>query len=195
MNNKVCPGCHKPFKKDEPFPGVSKCEVCERFGSPKLEEDKVLNNILQKIDEGTVTCDDFNKLISESTPESIRDRIRRRTLKNATDSHIDKTTGHQQLKLPDFQKRIAPKRKPLHQQNHGRSNIAHAHSARTQKRTMPNKFDEEINFIKDNIGKSLSECDMSRIDKNKLLLIATRMMSLPNINRDWLFSLRSHLGG
>lgn len=31
-----CPGCDKPFKEDEPYPDVTMCEVCERFGPPKL---------------------------------------------------------------------------------------------------------------------------------------------------------------
>jgi hypothetical protein len=30
-----CPGCGKKFKKDEPYPDVENCEVCERFGPPK----------------------------------------------------------------------------------------------------------------------------------------------------------------
>lgn len=30
-----CPGCGKKFKKDEPYPDVDMCEVCERFGPPK----------------------------------------------------------------------------------------------------------------------------------------------------------------
>jgi len=33
---KNCPGCGNKFKKDEPYPDVKMCEVCERFGPPKL---------------------------------------------------------------------------------------------------------------------------------------------------------------
>lgn len=33
-----CPGCGKPFKKDEPYPDVKNCEVCERYGPPVTEE-------------------------------------------------------------------------------------------------------------------------------------------------------------
>lgn len=192
MAAKKCPGCSKPFKKDEPRPDVSMCEVCERYGSPK-NEDELLNGILKKIDEGTVTCDDFNRLIKETTPESIRDRVRRRTIKNATSSHID-PEGHQQLKLPQFQKRVAPKRKPINQQNHGRSKIAHVHSARTQRKTMPGKFDEEIQFIVKHIGKNISECDLSNVNRRQLLLVSRKMLTLPNINRDWLLDLCLHLG-
>jgi hypothetical protein len=32
-----CPSCGKKFKKDEPYPDVENCEVCERFGSPVKE--------------------------------------------------------------------------------------------------------------------------------------------------------------
>ncbi len=31
-----CPGCGTTFQKGEPYPGVENCEVCERFGKPKL---------------------------------------------------------------------------------------------------------------------------------------------------------------
>ena len=137
-------GARSIEKKDGKFVKFTNayCQDCSNGFSVNMnEDDAALAGILKKIDEGTVTCDDFNKLILESTPESIRDRIRRRTIKNTTDSHID-DKGHQQLSLPQFQKRVVPKRKPLHQQNHGRSKIAHAHSARTQKRSA--QFDEEI---------------------------------------------------
>jgi len=30
-----CPGCHKAFQQDEPYPDVEMCEVCERYGPPK----------------------------------------------------------------------------------------------------------------------------------------------------------------
>ena len=30
-----CPGCGNRFRKDEPYPDVDQCEVCERFGTPK----------------------------------------------------------------------------------------------------------------------------------------------------------------
>ena len=31
-----CPGCGTTFKPDEPYPNVENCEVCERYGPPKL---------------------------------------------------------------------------------------------------------------------------------------------------------------
>ena len=35
IESKNCPSCGKPFKKDEPYPDVENCEVCERYGPPK----------------------------------------------------------------------------------------------------------------------------------------------------------------
>jgi hypothetical protein len=34
---RLCPGCKRPFEKDEPYPNVEMCEVCERYGPPKKE--------------------------------------------------------------------------------------------------------------------------------------------------------------
>lgn len=90
--------------------------------------------IFRKIEEGTVTADDFNRLISEATPESLRDRVRRHTTRNVTDSHID-DEGHQKLKPPKFADRVQPKReKANNTQMHGQGKAAHRRSARTQKR-------------------------------------------------------------
>ena len=53
--------------------------------------DIMCKEIFDKIDEGTVTADDFNKLILEATPESVRDRVRRRPMaqRNTVKSHQD----------------------------------------------------------------------------------------------------------
>ena len=151
-----------------------------------------LTEILNKISDNTVTCEDFNRLISESMPESIRDRVRRRTLRSPAKSHTSHS-GHQQLSLPQFSKRISPKREPSNQQNHGRSRSAHNKSTRTQRRRS-NKFDEEIQFISLNIGKPLIECDLSNINSANLRLLIPSLMTLPNINRDWLHDLHVHIG-
>jgi hypothetical protein len=148
--------------------------------------DKLLAETLSKIEQGSITVEDFNKLIKETTPASIVDRVRRRTLRNATKSHIDKKSGHQPLSLPNLAKRVSPKRKPANHQNHGRSKIAHDHSTRTQRQ---NSVQEAIIYVKNNIGKPISECDLSTIDKSILAKVANRMASLKNINRDWLLQL------
>lgn len=148
--------------------------------------DKLLAETLAKIKQGSVTVGDFNKLISETTPASIIDRVRRRTLRNVTKSHLDKKSGHQPLSLPNLAKRVSPKRKPVNQQNHGRSKIAHDHSTRTQRQ---NSVQEAIIYVKNHIGKPISECDFSSLDKSVLAKVANRMASLKNINRDWLLQL------
>lgn len=148
------------------------------------KSDPVLDTILQLIEEGKATAVDFNHLIAETTPESIRDRIRRRTLKSATKDHLD-DKGHQSLKLPSFNKRVMPKRKPNNQQNHGRSKVGHRHSERTQSR----QYTEEVKFIASKIGKIVEEKDLQGLDKLALSKIALRMMSLENIDRDWLYNI------
>jgi len=144
--------------------------------------------IYTKITEGKATADDFNQLIQEATPESVRDRVRRRTTVNDTDSHQD-IEGHQQLNLPSFGDRVQPKRKPAgHSQMNGRGRIAHRHSARTQSKTVPERFVEAVEFIKQNIGKPEYNIQLVE-DKHALNLLATKMMAIPNINRDWLSDL------
>lgn len=149
--------------------------------------------IYQKITEGTVTIDDFNELIQEAAPESVRDRVRRRTSRNETDSHQDNETGHQSLTLPSFGDRIQPKRKPEGKtQMNGRGKTGHRHSARTQKES--DKFTEAVGFIEKYIGESseVYDADLQLInDKYALATLATKMMSMRNVDRDWLYELRS----
>jgi uncharacterized sporulation protein YeaH/YhbH (DUF444 family) len=170
---------------------VKKSEYKKRKEPTKMSEvfeDKLLQSTLRKIDEGIVTRNDFNLLISETTPESIRDRIRRRTIVNPESKHVNKD-GHQKLKLPEFNKRVMPKRKPVNQQNHGRSRVAHRHSSKTQAK----QYSEEISFIKNNIGKPLTECDYSKCKQDDLSRVVSKMMTIPNINRDWLQELQGIL--
>ena len=170
---------------------VKKSEYKKRKEPKKMSEvfeDKLLQSTLRKINEGIITRNDFNLLISETTPESIRDRVRRRTIINPESKHVNKD-GHQKLKLPEFNKRVMPKRKPVNQQNHGRSKIAHKRSARTQAK----QYSEEIGFIKNNIGKPLTECDYSNCKRDDLSRVVNKMMAIPNINRDWLQELQGIL--
>jgi len=172
------------------------------IASKKQELDSALAEVLEKIDAGAVTCEDFNGLIrqtiGESTPEAIRDRLRRRTIKNATASHQEPKTGHQPLDQPVFADRIQPKRKPLNQQNHGRAGIAHAHSARTQARnaameSVPPRFVKAVEFIEDNFGKPITEEMLANSPAN-LRTVAAKLMSRPGVDRDWLFDLLRKLG-
>jgi hypothetical protein len=146
--------------------------------------DQLLDEINAKIDAQTVTCEDFNRLIAETVPECVRDRLRRRTIKNATKGHQD-DAGHQQLQLPTFGDRLAPRRKPENQQNHGRSKIAHDHSTRTQRR----EFAEAVDYVIDNIGKEIIAEDLQQYDKEHIQEIATRLLLKPKSPGNWLYKL------
>lgn len=95
----------------------------------------IFKKIIKKIEEGTVTKEDFDNLIKESMPESVRNRIRRRMTPGKANSGQD-DEGH--TIEPSLAKRVAPKRKPRNKQMTGRGRIAHRHSTRTQKRNAEN---------------------------------------------------------
>ena len=163
--------------------------------SKKDEFDHVLSAVLIKIDAGTITCEDLNELIGktmigESTPESVRDRVRRRVKRNETDSHIEPETGHQPLAVPTLADRVQPKIKPMHQQNHGRTRIAHDHSARTQSENLQSA----IEFINTYQGKLITDDILKDVSDHKLLVrLATRLMAHPNVDRNWLYELVNKL--
>lgn len=150
----------------------------------------LLQEVLAKIEDGTVQKEDFNRLILarrpvlESTPEAIRDRVRRRTSENPTDSHLSHD-GHQPLSGPQFVDRVAPKRKPVGQQGHGISKLAHRQSTRTQRR----RAMEAVEFIVKSHNKPISESELSQYDTHILSAVISKLMADPRLNRDWLYSL------
>ncbi len=93
----------------------------------------ILDVVLTKIQLETVTAADFNALILESLPESIRKRVQRRI--RPENHRADNETGHNRTKpLANIADRVQPKRKPQHQQNHGQAKAAQKRSTRTQER-------------------------------------------------------------
>lgn len=106
----------------------------------KMEKDLKEHKIFKKIEEQTVTVEDFDNLINESTPEAIRNRLRKRI--NPSDTlakrHRENSTGHTTLGGPTLAKRVQPKRKPINQQSHGLAKQAHKHSTKTQRRNSEN---------------------------------------------------------
>lgn len=158
------------------------------MSSEKLIEE-AYNKIVEKINAKSVSADDFNnfiKVIKETTPESVRDRIRRRVNRNATDTHIDNETGHQSIDLPSFTKRVAPKRKPENQQNHGRSKIGLKHSQRTQARS------RLLEYIINNHDSPVTEqtiSDIKEIESHRALL--SQFLIKDWINKDWLYKVLS----
>ena len=158
--------------------------------------DKIYNLICAKIDDKSIVCEDLDNLIRESLAKGIQDRVQRRTRKPPTAPHQDSETGHQKLSSPNMKGRVVPKRKPPHPMSHGRSKAANRRSQRTQaaSRAAKGPFAESIEFIKRHIGKSLNESDLTNINKSDLHKVATKMMALPNVNRDWLFDLCKKIG-
>jgi len=154
---------------------------------------------MDKIDEGTVTTDDFNDLISEATPESMRDRLRRRPMvqRDTVKSHQDED-GHADTKLPKFSDRVDPKReREGRTQMNGRGRAGHRHSARTQKRTMGEeltpRLKRAIRFIKENYGKPVNTIsDIS--DRIAVVAIAKQLMAKSDVNRDWLEDIVRYIG-
>lgn len=169
--------------------------------SKKAELDAAMDEVLAKIEGKAVTCEDFNRLITktiigETTPEAIRDRVRRRTTVNATDSHIEPETGHQSLQPPTLAARVQPKRQPVNQQSHGRSNVAHDHSARTQARDAAlGRLQPAVEFIETNIGKPITEAMVASAPNPLYVkMVATRLMGRPGADRDWLYELVHKMG-
>lgn len=157
-------------------------------------ESTYFEEISKKIENKEVTTEDFNRLISEASLASTTDRVRRRTRKTPTDSHID-AEGHQHLTSPKFSARVSPKLEPVgdNQMSH-RGKAAHKASTRTQRRKH-RKFGESIDFVATNIGKPITESMLGTIiNKSELSKVITYMLKTPNINRDWLWALQSKIG-
>lgn len=145
--------------------------------------------IFNKIDEGTVTVADFNQLISESSPEVVRDRIRRKTNHNVTDSHLD-SNGHQQLSQPQFAKRVQPKkeRNPGTQFN-GQGKAAHRRSTRTQRRKAKLAESKKFELCFDKAGylNSLKDMLETRGYKNGVDYILHESNQLLEVAKDFKF--------
>jgi hypothetical protein len=161
------------------------------------------DEIFKKIDEGTVTLDDFNKLISEATPESARDRLRRRPMaqRRTVKSHHDEE-GHDDLGLPKIADRVQPKReREDNTQMTGRGELGHRHSARTQRRTMSKSLREfDLSFDKAGYINGLRE-EMQRrgykdgndytidTDGGSVILKVSESVNIDPDLQDWLLTV------
>lgn len=161
----------------------------------KMEES--IQPLLAKIEDGTATADDFNRLIQEATPESARDRLRRRQnhTQDTVRSHQDEE-GHSDIKPPVMADRVQPKRERADRtQMQHRGKMGHRHSARTQKRTMAGSLKEAVEFFQENIGKPIDEKLLADVeDRVTLQAMAVKLMAKPGINRDWLSNFCDFLG-
>ena len=153
---------------------------------PEMIHDLQIEEIKAKIESHNITAQDFNQLINESLPSSSIDRVRRRTRRTPTKSHID-AKGHQPMQLPKLSARVLPKRRPNNtksQMTH-RGKSAHRKSARTQKR----QYAEALRFIKKYVGKRSDEYKIALEnlqDKNALLRLIVNLFPRPSINKEWL---------
>lgn len=154
----------------------------------KMEESAELNNILLKIENKTVSIDDFNSLIKEATPASVIDRVRRKmNPKNRINRRRHDKKGHASG-LPKIAARVNPARKRSNntQMTHG-GKQGHRRSVRTQDRNRRNQVEEAIEFFKNHIGKKINESLIDQsIDRSVLKNVAIKLMSKPHIDREWL---------
>lgn len=143
--------------------------------------------IEKKIEEGTVTVDDFNKLIAESLPSSTRERLQRnsRITQGINTSHQD-GIGHNTA-------RMRPDARVKHQRSGNndpmktaRGKMANRRSQRTQARK---RMAEAIEFLRKNYGKPIIECDLNVDYKDLLLLAATKLAH----KNDWYCDLAAAL--
>lgn len=123
-------------------------------------------DIFQKITEGTVTADDFNRLISESLPSSTRERSHR-TMR------VAQTANTNAQDIEGHAPKIRPAARSAHQKagdndpmQTARGKAAHRKSQRTQART---HMEAAVAFLKANHSKPVIECDLSKIDRDFML--------------------------
>ena len=179
-------------------------EVIPRHYFPEIakKSTKMHESILKKIKAGDITVAEFNEFINESLASSVVNRVRERTRIDPTASHIDNKAGHQPL---DPEPEIpTPKRRPSNRsKSKGRGKQARRRSARTERQKVTEqavgqvgRYDEAVQFVNDNINKSIEECDLSNInDKKSLHDLLTRMLSDNSwcgnsINADWVYDIR-----
>ena len=161
---------------------------------------KMHESILKKIKAGNITVAEFNEFINESL--SVVNRVRERTRIDPTASHIDNKSGRQPL---DPEPEVpTPKRRPSNRsKSKGRGRQARRRSARTERQKVTEqateqvgKYDEAVQFVNDNINKSIEECDLGNVnDKKSLHDLLTRMLSDNSwcgnsINTDWVYDIR-----
>lgn len=151
-------------------------------------------NIISKIENKSVTAEDFNNYISiimnESTPKSTTERVMRKVRNPLRKGHVDNPTGHQRLSLPSFSDRVTPRRETdgSEQMDHDGA-AGHKRSTRTQD-TMRRKVSEAVDFIIKHQGRPVEECDISSVvNRNTLAKLAVGLAKLPGTDTNWLLEL------
>jgi hypothetical protein len=138
-------------------------------------------NILRLIDEKTITADDFDKFILETSPTSIAKRVQRQMKHDkigpqatSLGRQVDDRTDHEPSQHND--PTTTPRgRGALRKQI--KRNKAH-----------PEQFREAIEFIELNHGKPLQECQAKLADiANPISLrrLTTILAKRPGVNKEW----------
>jgi hypothetical protein len=130
---KETPSTPKPKIPEKVKPAEKPQEKPSEKSSEKPDE------LSKKIDEGTITCEDLDKLIDETFKSSILDRVQRRVRRDPAEKHIDNVTGHQPLSSPNMTDRITPKHdKHASSQMRHRGKSGHKRSTQSQIRNAKN---------------------------------------------------------
>jgi rubrerythrin len=143
-------------------------------------------SLFRLIDEKTVTADDFNRFIAETSPTSINKRVQRQLRPHkigpqvsSPERSVDDKTDHEPADHND-PTTTSRGRNALRKQI--KSNKANA-----------DQFREAIEFLQENTGKSLLECKAQLekvVDLESLNRLITRLSQWPNAyDRDWLTGL------
>lgn len=159
----------KEIKKDE-TPDESEESVSEST-----------KHILRLIDEKTITADDFDRFIAETSPTSIAKRVQRQMKHDkigpqlsSLGRQVDDKTDHEPADHNDPTTTLRGKsalRKQI------KRNKAH-----------PEQFREAIEFIESNHGKSLEECQAKLADITDpvaLKRLAAVLAKRPGVNKEW----------
>jgi hypothetical protein len=138
----------------------------------KPQADLALETILHKIERGTVTVDDLQGLIDESCPDSIRDRVRRRTNNLHTRRHLD-ADEHDQTGDPHWGDRMLPKRTPVGStQMQGQGKLGHRHSTQTQ-----NRMRRAASFLESCLQAETETVIPEDVDRTLLKRLTRRLLS------------------
>lgn len=172
----------KEIKKDETS------EVTEE--SIRLSES--VKKLFRMIEDKTVTAEDFNRFIAETSPTSINKRVQRQLRPkkvgpqvSSPGRKVDDKTDHEPA---DHNDPTTTSRGRRSLQRQIKRNKAH-----------PEQFREAIEFLRNNNGKPLSECKAALDDianLGSLCRIATRLSQRPSqYDSEWLLNLVKHLRG
>ena len=166
--------------------GEKEVEDEKKTTNEDLEIGESVERVMRLIDEKTVTADDFNQFIVETSPTSINKRVQRQMKHDRIGpqvSHlgrqVDDITDHEPADHNDPTTTLRGKHALRKRIKH---NKAH-----------PNQFREAVEFLRVNSEKPLSECKTKLcdvVDQVSLHKLVTRLLQQPSqFDHDWLIGL------